>query len=97
MATLYISYFANVDKGVAGDPIKSESITTSGTSAASGVVPGNAVVAKIQSEAAHFVTIEIGTPTASAGNSLYLGAGEAQFIRVRSAGRSDLKIAAITA
>lgn len=97
MATLYISYFATVDKHCAGDPIKSETITTSGSSAASGEVPDGAVVAVIVSDASHYVTIGTDTPTASAGNSAVQFAGSALWLRIRSSSRAALKIAAVTA
>jgi len=97
MATLYISYFGSVDKLVAGDPIKSETITTSGTSAASGVVPSNAAVAAIHSDTAHYVTIGAGTPTAAITNSFYLPPNVTREIRTFPAGQTALKIAAITA
>lgn len=97
MATLYVSYFGSVDKHCAGDPIKSETVTTSGTSAASGAIPDGTSIIKIQSDAAHYVTIGLSTPTAAATNSAYVGAGEVFWLRTASSTRAAQKVAAITA
>lgn len=96
MATLYVSYFGSVDKLVAGDPIKTETVTTSGTSAATGVVPSNAAVAAVHSDAAHYVTIGSGTPTAAITNGFYLPANMTREVRTFPAGQTALKIAAVT-
>lgn len=95
MASLIISYFGSVHRGIAGDPIKSESLTTSTASAASGVVPTNAAVAVIASDIAHYVTIGTGTPTAAIGNSFYLPANTLRELSVNDVG-GTYKIAAIT-
>lgn len=97
MATLYVSYFGAVDKDVAADPIKAETVTTSGTSAASGAIPDGAMIAKVQSDVAHYVTIGTGTPTAAATNSVYVGANEVLWLRVQTSSRAAKKVAAITA
>jgi hypothetical protein len=96
MATLYVSYFGAVDKGVAGDPIKSETITTSGVSAASGAIPDGAIVARFVSDASHYVTIDTGTPTASAANGAVQFANQELWLRVRTSNRATLKAAAVT-
>lgn len=97
MASLYVSYFATVDKYCPGDPIRTDVITTSGTSAAiSGTVPDGAVVLKIDSDAAHYVTINTGTPTAAATNGAYQAANQPLWLRVRSSNRAALKVAAVT-
>lgn len=97
MASLYISYFGNVDKHVAADPMKSEVVTTSTSSAPGGTIPDGASVIKINSDTAHYVTIGTGTPTAAVGaGSFYLGANETIFLRVSTSSRAALKIAAVT-
>lgn len=96
MASLYISYFASVDKNCAGDPIKSEVVTTSGTSAASGVVPSNATVAMIVSDATHYVAIGTDTPTAAVTNGAVQFASVPLWLRISSSSRAALKIAAVT-
>lgn len=97
MASLIISYFASVDKEVAGEPIKSETITTSGTSAASAAIPSNAVVFSLFSDAAHYVTFGEGTPTAAASNSFYVPANQLHWQRSFVSPGVARKIAAITA
>jgi len=76
MATLYISYFDNVDLGVAGFPISTEAVTTSSTSAASGNVPVASDVCILFSDAAHYVTISRDgeTKPATTTNGFYLPA-----------------------
>jgi hypothetical protein len=97
MASLYISYFASVDKECAADPIKSEVVTTSTTSAASAAIPDGTAVIKINSDTAHYVTIGTGTPTAAVGaGSFYLAATEAMWLRTQTSNRAALKIAAVT-
>lgn len=95
MAALIISYFGSVRRGIACDPIKSESLTTSTTSAASAAIPVNAAVALIASDTAHYVTIGAGTPTAAIGNSFYLPANTLRELSVNDVG-GTYKIAAIT-
>lgn len=99
MATLYISYFDNVDLGVAGFPISSTTVTTSGTSAASANIPVTADVAFVYSDAAHYVTISRDgeTKAAAANNSFYLPAGVNMPIRTFVATGQAVKISAITA
>ena len=97
MADLIISYFDNVDKGVAGGPLKSETVVTSVTSAASAAIPDTSDVCLIFSVASHYVTIGEGTPEASTANSFYLAANQPQFLRTYVARGQTVKIAAITA
>jgi hypothetical protein len=100
MATLYISYYGGADKGVAVDPIGAEALTTSGTSATiSGVVPDGTGIIKFNSDAAHYIDLDIGTPVAAAGRvggSSYVAANEVFWLRTASASRAALKVAAIT-
>lgn len=96
MATLYISYYATVDKLCAGDPIKSETVTTSGTSAASGTLPTNAAVAMLVSDATHYFTIGTDTPTAAATNGGVLYADSPLWLNLGTGSRPALKIAAVT-
>ena len=68
MATLYISYWGHVERNVAGDPIKSETLTTSTTSGLAAAIPAGAVVATVYSpDADHVVTKGSGSPTAAIG------------------------------
>lgn len=97
MADLIISYFDNVDKGVAGGPLKSETVVTSVTSAASAAVPAASDVCLIFSVADHYVTIGEGTPEASAANSFYLAANQPQFLRTYVGRGQTVKIAAVLA
>lgn len=97
MADLIISYFDTVDKYVAGTPLKSETVTTSGTPAASAAIPVKSDVCSIFSVAAHYVTIGEGTPTAAASNSFYLPANQIMWLRTFVAEGQTVKIAAITA
>lgn len=96
MATLYVSYFGGVDKQVAADPIKSETVTTSTTTAATGAIPSGAVVASLFSDTAHYVTIGTDTPTAAITNSFYLPANTVREIRTFNGDGVARKIAAIT-
>lgn len=97
MADLIISYFDTVSKEVAGTPIKSETVVTSGVSAASAAVPTNSDVCSLFSTAAHYVTIGEGTPSAAASNSFYLPANQQMWLRTFVAEGQTVKIAAITA
>lgn len=94
MATLYVSYFGSVQKGVAGDPVKTETVTTSGTSAATAAIPKSALVAAVHSDAAHYVTIGEGTPTAAITNGFYLPANVTREFIVPP--NVTVKIAAVT-
>lgn len=96
MATLYVSYFASTDKNVAGDPIKTETVTTSTTSAATGTIPAGAAVAVFYSDTAHYVTVGASTPTAAIANSFYLPASFTREIRLYQHNGVALKAAAIT-
>lgn len=96
MATLYVSYVVGVDKEVADGVVGSETVTTSGTSAQTGVIPKHAGIAILFSDTAHYVTIG-NDPTAAAGNSIYVPANVQREIRIRNYGSQTLKIAAITA
>jgi hypothetical protein len=95
MAALIISYFGSVRRGIAGDPIRSESLTTSTASAASAAIPANAAVAAIASDTAHYVMIGTGTPTAAIGNGFYLPANTIRELSVNDVG-GTYKIAAVT-
>lgn len=94
MADLIISFYGAVDNGCAGDPLGSETVTTSGTSAQSAANTEGAVVASLYSTAAHYVTVG-NDPTAAAANSFYLPASTVMWLDLR-ANLTD-KIAAITA
>jgi|GEM_PF-4189875 len=76
MATLYISYFDNIDLGVAGFPISTETVTTSSVSVSSGNVPETSDMCLLFSDAAHYVTISRAgeTKPATATNGFYLPA-----------------------
>lgn len=98
MATLYVSYFGSTKDGAVGSIIGSETITTSGTSAAGGAIPLHAAFAQVYATVAHYVTVGTGTPTAAAGNSFVQGANLAPIIRIENGlGQGAKKIAAITA
>lgn len=96
MATFYVSYFGAVDQLCAGDPISSETITTSGTSAAGAVIPAGCKVLQVVSDTSHYVTVGTGTPTAAAANGALQFANSPLWLRVEPRGAS-LKIAAVTA
>lgn len=97
MASLYISYWATVDKECAGDPIFSEVVTTSSTSALSGTIPTGAVAATVESDAASYVTLGTGSPTAAVGaGSFYLGANYPRDLRITGTGKAAMKFAART-
>lgn len=96
MADLYITYWATVDKYCAGDPIKTEKVTTSGTSAQSGAIPFNAVVATVTGIALHCVTLG-DAPTAAVGaGSFILPANAERDIRLTNHAAATYKFAAIT-
>lgn len=97
MASLYISYWGTVDKECGGDPILSEVITTSSTSALSGTIPSGAVAATVESDAASYVTLGTGSPTAAVGaGSFYIGANSPRDIRITGVGKAAMKFAART-
>ena len=90
MATLYVSWLGGVSKGVGLSPVKSETVTTSATSAQSGANPAAEVV-QLFSTGAHYVAV--GTePTATTANGVYVPANTLYNLAVPN-GR---KIAAIT-
>lgn len=90
MATLYVSWIGGVSNNCAREPIKSETVTTSGTSAQSGANPSGAIV-QLFSDAAHYV--DVGSdPTATAANGVYVPASTLYHIAVPD----GVKIAAIT-
>lgn len=91
MASLYVSYYAAVENDCASLPMKSEVVTTSGTSAQSTANTNGALVAMLFSDAAHYVTIG-SNPTAAAGTSVYLPAGVPLWLRLAM----GAKLAAIT-
>ena len=95
MASLIISYFASVDKEVAGVPLKSEILQTSSASVASEPVPPGAAVALIQSEAPHFVAFGDGDPVASAETGFYLASNTRFWLRTFTAQGQVKKIAAV--
>ena len=95
MATLYINYWGTVDKGVAGDPIKSEAVTTSAASAQSGVIPAGAVVATLSSSALHCVAVGNDPVAAVGAGSFILPANGEREIRLTRHGLAAHKIAAI--
>ena len=98
MATFFISYFGTVDKGVAGDPIKAETVTTSASSARSGVIPSGAVIAKVQSDVGHYVAIgDDPTATQAGAGMAYAAAGELLWLRTDRHALANYKIAAVTA
>lgn len=99
MATLIVSYFDNVDLGVAGFPLGSESITTSGTSAAGSAINVKADVAAVFSDVAHYVTISRDgeTKAATAANGFYLPANQIYWLRTFVTTGQTVKISAITA
>lgn len=94
MADLIISYFGGVENEVASQPLGSETVTTSGTSAQGAANAKGAAVASLFSTAAHYVTVGA-NPTAAATNSFYLPASTVMWVDLRS-NLTD-KIAAITA
>lgn len=98
MATLYISYFDNVDLGVAGFPISTETVTTSSTSNASNNVPVNSDVCILFSDTAHYVTISRDgeTKNATATNGLYLPANVQMPLRTFVTTGQTVKITART-
>lgn len=90
MATLYVSWIGGVVSNCAQEPVKSETVTTSGTSAQSGANPAGAVV-QLFSDAAHYV--DVGSdPTATAANGVYVPANQVYHLSVPN----GAKIAAIT-
>jgi hypothetical protein len=99
MASLIVSYFDNVDLGVAGFPLGSETITTSTTSAAGNAIDTRAEVCGLYSDTAHYVTISRHNETkvATAGNSFYVPANQVYWLRTFVAAGQTIKISAITA
>lgn len=96
MADLYITYWGTVDKMCGGDPIKSEKVTTSGTSAKSGVIPAGAVVATVTSTVLSCVTVG-DDPTAALGaGSFVLPANAERDVRLTNHAAATYKFAAIT-
>lgn len=93
MADLHISLFASVQNGCASGPLGSQTLTTSITSAQGNANAGGASVARLYSEAAHWVTVG-SNPTATSTNGFYMPAG--QFFDLDLGSITD-KIAAITA
>ena len=90
MATLYVSWIGGVSEGVAFGPVKSETVTTSGTSAKSGANPACKIV-RLHSDAAHYVAVG-DEPTATSANGVYVPAN----IPFDLAITNGKKIAAIT-
>lgn len=97
MASLIISYFASVEKEVAGIPIGSEALTTSAKSVSSLPVPAEAGVAKIYSDAAHYVSFGDGEVIASKDTGFYLAAGIPQWMKTYVVQGQVKTIAAVVA
>lgn len=93
MATLYISYYGGVQNDCASEPLKSETVTTSTSSAQSSANSNGAAVASLWSDTAHYVAIG-SNPTATATNGFYLPASTLFWLDLRD-NLSD-KFAAIT-
>lgn len=93
MASLYISYFGGVENNCAARPAKSETVTTSGTSAQGAVNTDGAAVVSLFSTAAHWVTVG-SNPTATATNGFYLPASTLMWLDMDGLGN---RLAAITA
>jgi hypothetical protein len=93
MATLIISYYGSAQNNCASQPIGSESVTTSGTSAQGSANSSGAAVASLYSDAAHYFTVG-SDPTAAATNSGYLPASTLMWVDLND---TTDKIAAITA
>lgn len=91
MASLYISYFGSVDKGCAQDPLGSEVVTTSTSNAQSSANTRMGVVAKIESDVAHYIK-DGADPTATAAGGVHLAANETLWLRLNR----GYKIGAIT-
>lgn len=96
MASLYVSYFGSQDENAIANPISSEIITTSVTSAAGGAIPAGALYAALWSTVVHFATVGTGTPTASQANSMAIPGNWNTIIRLPITNGTALKIAAIT-
>lgn len=93
MATLYVSYLAGSQYGVAKSPSGTTTITTSGTTAKSSANTGSAI-AVVFSDAAHYVNVgPSASVTASATNGLYVPANTEREFALNSGD----EIAAITA
>lgn len=90
MATLYVSWLGGVVGPIGREPIKSETVTTSGTSAASST-NNDASVVQLFSDAAHYVDVGA-NPTATATNGTYVPANTLYWLSVPA----GVKIAAIT-
>lgn len=74
MADLRVSYIGGVEKGVAKEPMASQTVTTSATSARSTANPG-AGIAVVFSDTAHWInTGPAATVTATATNGMFLPA-----------------------
>lgn len=99
MANLIVSYFDNVDLGVAGFPLGSETIVTSGTSAAGAAINVRAEVCTLFSDTAHYVTISRDgeTKAATAANGFYVPANQLYWLRTFTTTGQVVKISAITA
>jgi peptidoglycan hydrolase-like protein with peptidoglycan-binding domain len=96
MATLFVSYFENADKGIASGLLGNTTVTTSTSSAATtNAMPASAQIVCVISDAAHYVTFGSGTPTAAAGTGFYLPANVQREFRVQQSG-APLKVAGIT-
>lgn len=75
MANMYVSYLGGVAYGVAKEPIGSEIVVTSGTTAKTAAAAPGAIIAVIFSDTAHYVnTGAFSTVTASAATGIYVPA-----------------------
>lgn len=74
MATLYISYYNTVENNCAKKPMASETVTTSGTTAAASSPQDVSCVAMLFSDAAHYITTNE-SATATAGGYLPASVG----------------------
>lgn len=96
MATLFVSYFENADKGIASGLLGNTTITTSTTSApTTNAIPPSAQIICVSSDTAHYVTFGPGTPVAVAGTGFYLPANTVREFRVQQNGTA-LKVAGLT-
>lgn len=81
MATLYISRYAGVSHNCGQDPMGTQALTTSGTSAQSTANTNGASVAMLFSDVAHYVT-EGSDPTATTANSVLVPGGVPIWLRL---------------
>lgn len=85
MASLYVSYFAQVENNCASAPLSNEIITTSGTSAQGGAIPASAAVAMLYCETAVYAALGA-APTAAAGTGTYVPGGTPFWLDLKNHG-----------